>query len=104
MAGSSISSSSAGVVRVSCNALDTCGANRMIFLAGGLPELETPMASRDHSNFVRTAAFLKESISRDAIIGTNTMFALRNTSEHQHHGTKKTYASRKQGTHIAGAS
>jgi hypothetical protein len=60
------------------------GAEWMVPPIADPSELGLDMVSIDHGIFGSRDAFFKESIRRDAIIGTRTVFALRNPSRCQH--------------------
>lgn len=65
----------------SCNLLGGGGAGCAAPPRAGLPEPELVMVSNDHATLGSTVAFFKESMRREAMIGTRIVFALRNVSQ-----------------------
>ena len=75
MATSSMSPSfgAAGAREIPCDR----GVGSMIPPLADLPQLMLVMVLRDHGIFGWAAAFFRESMRRDAMTGTRTVFALR---------------------------
>lgn len=63
-----------GIPEISCDPSSAHDAKWMVSSVVLLPE--SLMVLRDHGTFGSMAAFFKESMRRDAIIGTKTVFTL----------------------------
>ena len=72
-----------GVGGVSCGAPGTRDAKLTALFSADLPQVAFVMVLRDHTPIGPHAAFFKESMRRDAMIGRKIIFALRSVSSRQ---------------------
>lgn len=68
---------------VPCDPLSVRGAKRMVMSSGVAPLPILDMVKRDHGTDGSMAAFFKESMSRDIMIGTKTVFTLLDASRNR---------------------